>query len=137
MTAADVIQPSASTASTGKGIRYIGNYAYAYSGIITSTSSAATLLEFTTGAGLIDATVLFELSSEPGSGVTFWFDIEMNNQVILRQILMDPHGGKQPSDSDNMHIIIPPFTKCKFAGYAGSGDEQFCVILRGRVYGAD
>jgi len=115
-------------------IEIVGDFCYGYSGIVTSVSSAATLLEFTSGNHTIDATVLFELASEPGSGTTYWFDIEMNDQAIVRQILMDPANGKQPSDSDNMHIIIPPYTKCKFAGYAGSGDEQFCVILRGTVH---
>ena len=56
MTEADVIQPSASVASTGKGIRYIGEYAYAYSGsLAVGTGAFEDLLEFTTGSGIIRA----------------------------------------------------------------------------------
>jgi len=131
------VQPGASIAATGLGIRYIGDYAYAYSGVITSTSSVANLLEFTSGSGLIDAIALFQLASGPASGVNYWFDIEMNDQVINRQFLSKPYDSRQPSDSDNLHIIIPPFTVCKFTGNAVSGDKDFCVILRGRVYGAE
>jgi len=136
MAKAEGIPPTASTASVGPGINYAGSWVYAYSGVITSTSSVANLLEFTTGSGLIDATVLFHLSSIPSSAVSFTFDIEMNDEVIVRELLYDPHSGRQPTDSDNMYIIIPPFTKCKFAATATSGDEDFCVTLRGRVYGA-
>ena len=53
----DTIPVSASVASTGKGIRYIGDYAYAYSGTdaITAAAGETTKLEFTTGSGLIVA----------------------------------------------------------------------------------
>ena len=53
----DVIPTSASVASTGSGIRYIGDYAYAYSGLAQTEglNSPVTRLEFTTGSGLIDA----------------------------------------------------------------------------------
>jgi hypothetical protein len=119
---------------TGKSLNYVGNHVFAYSGIITSVSSTAPLLDFTTGGEYIDAIVLFQLASEPASGVTFWFDIEMDGQVVNRQILMEPYQGRQPSDSDNLHMIIPPFTRVTCTGYAGAGDEQFCVIIKGRLY---
>ena len=49
----DTIPVSASVASTGLGIRYIGDWAFALSGIIGVTNSETTLLEFNSGAGLI------------------------------------------------------------------------------------
>ena len=51
----DTIPVSASIASTGKGIRYIGSHAYAYSGSVGVDNNETTLLEFTTGAGYITA----------------------------------------------------------------------------------
>jgi len=110
------------------------DFAYAYSGVITSVGSVANLLEFTTGSHTIDAIVLFQLASGPASGVNYWFDIEMNGAVVNRQFLSKPYDSRQPSDSDNLHIIIPAYTECKFTGNAVSGDKDFCVILRGRVY---
>ena len=49
----DTIPVSASIASTGTGIRYIGDYAYAYSGIVQASGSDTTALDFTTGSGVI------------------------------------------------------------------------------------
>ena len=51
----DTIPVSASVASTGPGIRYIGDHAYAYSGVITVNNTTTTLLDFTTGVGYIVA----------------------------------------------------------------------------------
>ena len=49
----DTIPVSASIASTGKGIRYIGDYAYAYSGALVLETSLIDFLNFTTGTGFI------------------------------------------------------------------------------------
>ena len=48
------IQPGASIAATGLGIRYIGNYAYAYSGPVAAdnTAGGTALLDFTSGSGV-------------------------------------------------------------------------------------
>ena len=52
----DTIPVSASVASTGKGIRYIGDYAWALSGdIATSSTAYIEHLAFTTGSGFIVA----------------------------------------------------------------------------------
>ena len=58
----DTIPVSASVASTGKGIRYVGTHAYAYSGSVGVDNNETTLLEFTTGTGYIKCiflTILF------------------------------------------------------------------------------
>ena len=54
MTDTDTIPVSASVASTGKGIRYIGDYAYAYSGNYeANTTVIEGIIDFTSGAGVI------------------------------------------------------------------------------------
>ena len=75
MPATDTIPVSASVASTGKGIRYIGDYAYAYSGTIevTGTTTEITMLEFTTGSGLIKAELRFMSVEEGGNDLNFSF----------------------------------------------------------------
>ena len=59
----DVIPTSASVASTGPGIRYIGDHCYAMSGAITSTGSATgadtSYLNFVTGTGYIVAKIIW------------------------------------------------------------------------------
>ena len=53
------VPPEASVASTGKGIRYVGNWAYAHSGSVTNVDTGAaaqtTILDFTSGSGFIVA----------------------------------------------------------------------------------
>ena len=51
----DTIPVSASIASTGKGIRYIGDYAYALSGKVACNNTGATIIESITGSGFIIA----------------------------------------------------------------------------------
>ena len=53
MMKAEPLPPDASIASTGLGIRYIGDYVYAYSGLYVASTTVETKLEFTTGAGFI------------------------------------------------------------------------------------
>ena len=54
----DVIPTSASVASTGLGIRYIGDYAYCLSGTFDANTNQQTVLDFTSGAGFIRAEFL-------------------------------------------------------------------------------
>jgi len=122
------------TASTGLTLNVIGNHAYGHSGLVTSTSSQALLLDFETGPEYINSIILFNLASGPTTGVIYWFDVTMNGVIVNRQILNDPNVSKLPSDSDNLHIILPPYTKVQCIGYAASGDKDFCVILKGRIY---
>ena len=55
----DTIPVSASIASTGKGIRYIGNWAYALSGKVACDNTGATIIESITGSGFIIANLKF------------------------------------------------------------------------------
>ena len=55
----DTIPVSASVASTGTGIRYIGDHCYAFSGAVSASGSEQTLFDFTTGTGYIVATLTF------------------------------------------------------------------------------
>ena len=135
MTAADDIQPSASTASTGKGIRYIGNYCYANSGSITdpgSGSAASTCLDFTSGSGLIMAIVNYGSNSASGSQDEF-IEISLNGEAIWDVKYTDAGlaTGDQP-----VNILIPPFTRFVFKWGMTGDTRQLTAILTGRVYGA-
>ena len=110
MTDTDTIPVSASIASTGKGIRYIGDYAYAYSGVITSAgagSADTTYLLFTTGSGLIVGQIRIS-NADSGNGERF-------GQILLNDIVViDLKSDTAPDWSSSVYpldIIIPPFTK--------------------------
>ena len=60
--ATEAVPANASVASTGLGIRYIGEHAYALSGIERDAGTGGantTLLNFTSGAGYIRGTLDF------------------------------------------------------------------------------
>ena len=136
MTEADVIQPSASIASVGKGIRYIGDYAYAMSGSVVSTSGTEApnvlLLDFTTGSGFIDSQILFV--STVASNNKLFFKIDFNEIEILRATSLNYY----EVNISPMRVIIPPQTHVEI--YWGVGNEtadKGSCIISGRVYGAE
>ena len=136
MTEADVIQPSASIASTGKGIRYIGNYAYALSGPVVSSSGTEApnvlLLDFTTGSGFIVSKILFV--STVASNNKLFFKISFNGESVLEQTASNYY----EVNISPMQILIPPRTRVEI--YWGVGNEtadKGSCVLSGRVYGAD
>ena len=134
MTEADVIQPSASIASTGPGIRYIGEYCYAFSGFVGVNNVETTLLEFTSGAGLIVADIQCNLIADTADDqkyVIYLNDIEIMGYLTL--------GAQQSTDSNNvMQILIPPFSILKVTGInaTDTSTNNNAVTLVGRVYGA-
>ena len=134
MTEADVIQPSASIASTGLGIRYIGDYAYAYSGTIevTGTTVEIPMLEFTSGSGLIQAELRF-MSVEAGGN-------DLNFFLYLNSELVGTNSINSAKDfyHEAIKIIVPPFTlvEAKGLNIDTSTGRDSTAIFTGRVYGA-
>ena len=132
MTEADV-QPSASIASTGPGIRYIGDRCYAYSGVITAAGSAVPMLSFTSGAGIIVATVQFFYQIAGATDVKY--SVKFNDIPIMEYTCDSSAAGNNASEPDNTApIIIPPFTKVLTTCLGGN--DHYCILV-GRVYGAD
>ena len=82
----DVIPTSASVASTGLGIRYIGDHAYALAGEYTADTTTQTVLDFTTGTGYIDGE--FRLSGfadmgSPATGALAALRVKFNGVTVL------------------------------------------------------
>ena len=135
----DVIPTSASIASTGFGIRYIGEYCYAYSGEQIIGNAIVTMLEFVSGSGLIFAK-LYQTANyySIDSGQAAGFYIYLNDLLIIRNYERIRVGG----DYENMapqsiEFIIPPFTKVKTQAQTDdTSNNSFFQTLTGRVYGA-
>ena len=141
MTEADVIQPSASIASTGKGIRYIGNWAYAYSGRFTVTTADQTQLLFTTGSGIINGLIqahgpISEATPHIGRISTWRINF---NDLVIAYIKADTTDDFEGTTPNFVKVIIPPFTKVEVITDSNSTDADFfnAVTFTGRVYGAD
>ena len=140
MTKADDIQPSASVASPGLGIRYIGKeWAYAYSGEIGNATSPTVQLSFHTGSGLLVADISFMGTVSPsapdGGGVTV-FAVNLNDETVA-YVKTEGNNEDMPN-TFTIPFILPPFSKVEITAdsqYSSAG-YYTSVHLTGRVYGA-
>jgi len=128
----DTIPVSASVASTGKGIRYIGDYAYAYSGAFNSTGTTETdYLDFISGSGFIDA--IFEFMYDETTNLDIKFNIYLNEISVVAFIIGNAGSagtGLQPSD---VRLIIPPNSRVRTTCQGST--SGFVSNMVGRVYG--
>jgi len=134
MTHTDVIPTSASTASTGLGIRYIAQWAYSLSGRIPVDNSTITLTSFTSGAGVIIAQWTPGYADESADNMQFRVKF---NGIDIYQTTLDSRVTYSPYQYIN--LIIPPLTKVEVTCENKSGSSEVNVIsnITGRVYGAE
>ena len=129
------VQPEASVVQSGKGIRYIGDHAYAYSGSVTDTDSGSpetTVLDFISGSGYIDARVSI-LSDESGAAALYT-QIELNDVPVF--ILYGDASAVGSFQFDNpFYMLIPPFTRFHLK-VGANATVVFTAMITGRVYGA-
>jgi len=134
MAEAEGIPPTASVASVGPGIRYIGNHCYAYSGNITDASSGtagSTALDFTTGAGYIQARV--SIVSDEVSTAALYSKIELNGVNVFRLNIDSSSSGGFQFDNP-FYMLIPPFTRFHLL-VGANASVDFTAMITGRVYG--
>ena len=117
----------------GKTLNIIGDFAYAYSGTVTSSagsSADATLFEFTTGNYVLQCTL--SCQTDEAGGATEFFDVEMDGQKVVS-------AGWDNSASSNtvfdfpLPLIIPPHTDVKILGGA-TNQDIWTAQLTGRIY---
>jgi hypothetical protein len=132
----DVIPTSASIASTGLGIRYIGHHSYAYSGsvsVLGASSASTTLLNFTTGSGYIKAEIQ-GFSTERGSA-QLYLAVKLNNVLVVNTEFDDAGSASSILDFP-IKLIIPPFTKTEvLVGLESGVTKKWSILFTGRVYG--
>ena len=143
MTEADVIQPSASIASPGLGIRYIGkDHCYAFSGTIPARNTEQTVLDFTTGSGFIVATLTmtapFKMTAASvPDGRIRGYQLDFNGQTV-GQYKVDSQQEDMPTIIE-AQILIPPFTAVVLTCMDNSEalDYLGTANITGRVHGAE
>ena len=126
------VQPAASVAATGLGIRYIGEHAYALSGAQVDGGTGGpntTLLDFTTGSGYIKGKIDF--SNESSGGADIYFRVTFNGAQAVN--LKEGSATIVPMRFD---ILIPPRTHVVVSWGAASSFSGNC-FLSGRVYGTE
>ena len=136
----DTTPVSASVASIGTSIRYVGNWVYAYSGGKQVNGGAQVLhLDFTSGSGIIVGQFMFSgpcLPANLPTGQVTLFRIKFNNEIV-NLIKVETVSEDMPSILV-MPIVIPPVTHVVIQ--AENGDSTANMVtscnLTGRVYGA-
>jgi len=132
MAKAEGLPPTASVASVGPGVRYVGNWAYAYSGAVDIQQPAAEMLNFTSGTGIIKTKIQFGRGD--GTGDDIFFLVAFNDIDVIGYTSDE----LRKLDWPPINILIPPFTQVIVTGYNVTQDVSrscFC-ILSGRVYDA-
>jgi len=130
----DTIPVSASIASTGTGIRYIGDWAYGYNSLAVTTTELS-LLEFTSGSGLIIAKIQFNKTNEDGDD--FLYQVYLNDEAVSGWV--NYYGATGTSINNVTTVLIPPFSKvkCTADNVSGGSARPINCGLVGRVYGAE
>jgi len=139
--ATELVAANASVASTGLGIRYIGNRnCYAYSGELIVADATVTCLEFTTGAGYIMADFSQSIdASQIDQGQLIGFSIELNSIVVCKfEEHVRSYAGQEYIGLQKYEFLIPPLTHVTTKAYTDdSSNNPFFHTLTGRVYGAE
>ena len=124
---------SSNPAGTGTSLNYIGNHAYAYSGVVTDSSSgsaATTVLKFTTGNAYIVAKLSI-FNDETGNGAIYLRADTNGEQVFRANFDSQASGSFQVQNPIN--LLLEPFStfelKC-----GSSVDADFTAFIVGDVY---
>ena len=137
----DPVQPEASVVQTGLGLRYVGNYAYAFSGHLAVDTSAVLHFSFTSGSGVLVADLYCNGAtklSDPGAGRTTVWYLSFND-ILVAGLKTDSAAADFAGPTIHNKIIIPPFTKVKLEAYSESStaDRLTSAVISSRVYGTE
>jgi len=128
------VQPNASIASTGLSIRYIGDHAYAYSGVVAVDNNETALIDTVTGSGY--AKLVWDCSYSPDAYSTdrYTFKLYLNDLLSYVEFHYDNNLKRAFSV-----VLIPPLTKLKITAQnlTDTSSQDCLTILTGRVYGVE
>ena len=126
------------TSSTGLNLNIIGNHVYAYSGAHGTSTTAATRLDFTTGAFYIVGRMYLNGGIESGSasGETTTADIKFNSETVAR-IKADGSASADNVPTSYNDLIIAPFThvEVELDSSDSDADRKTTLVFTGRIYG--
>jgi len=139
------VQPSASVAATGLGIRYIGSGAFqhcmAYSGLAASSTTEQTILEFHVGSGYIAGVFTLIGGAKQTTSVTLGntsvWRIKLNGEIVAL-IKTETINEDMPS-TETISLILSPQTKVTVGLISDQNDGEISnsTTFTGRVYGTE
>jgi len=134
MALAGGLPPDASTASTGLGLRYLGNWIYGYSGAVGADDSETDLINAISGSGIIVAEVMFRYAGINPEGDNYVYRVRLNGQMILSYLVdqtLENYAARHLAP-----VIIPPFTEIRLTAEntTDTSTHSQAALLTGRVY---
>ena len=117
------------TSSTGTTLNYIGDHAYAFSGLITVTADNTVLLDFSTANSYIVATFTPIYAVDAGDNAEW--EIEINGEIVY---VMFATSATISALTQDISIILPAFSKVRVLGSVGN-DRVLGAMITGKVYG--
>jgi hypothetical protein len=123
-------------AGIGQTLNYIGNHAYAYSGVVTSAGSqgdaTTTALKFETAGSYIEVTIAWG-NTQTSNTADNMFKIKMDSQEVYG-VRFREGGDSNHTNPKNLHLIIPPYTSFEALVGTSADAHNWTVTLVGRVY---
>jgi len=115
---------------TGSGLNYIGDHAYAYSGLVATSATPTNCLEFTTGNSYLVAT--FQPFYLGDSTNNIRWDVIFDSQIVAGS---EVSSSRDSSPYEEINLIIPPYTHVEISmDNLSGGTEDAGATLTGRVY---
>ena len=129
MTEADVIQPSASIASPGLGIRYMGGKTWAgWSGQIIVNNGTTDMFNFVSpNIGLIVTNFQYYIAHSTNSPVSneyIGWNLKLNEVLIVLNHLKAATL-QHYNDFDQNMFVIPPNTVCQIESYTNATNDIY------------
>jgi len=135
MAKAEGIPPTASVASVGPGINYIGGgngHAFAYSGNLDHSNTFQDYFNFTTGSSYLVCQIAVAGDWDSIGANDIITQISLNGVVVI----LDDTSGELAPNTWPIELIIPPYTVVQIEGKVSTGTgKKFACILTGRSYG--
>ena len=133
----EAVPANASIAAVGKTLRYVGDYAYAYSGPVAADNTATALLDFASGSGLFVGVYCPMYMTGGLQSRDYVFLVKLNGETVIERIFTQNYGDENRLLENE--IIIPPFTDVLLTAQnlADTEAHNMGAKLTGRVYGEE
>lgn len=121
----------ANPAGTGGSVNFVGDHAYAYSGIFSASTTESNMLKFNTGNSYIVAQFCWGYNVQTGSDIIF--RVKIDGETVFTTIWADAtitYGKDQP-----VPILLPPNSNITVTADVVSGSNiDVLTSMTGRVY---
>jgi hypothetical protein len=118
-------------AGTGSSINYVGNHAYAYSGVSSIGTAYTSVLEFATSSIYIMSNL--QVYSASISGTDLFIKVSINGEAVIESAY-NQQGQLDPAGYVGHLLLIPPFSNVKVELKGSTGTSDLSATLSGRTY---